>query len=152
MRRVAEIIHIVESEREQFIRDVSNPDIETQRVLWLCGVRKQQYFAMSELLIMTFEYAGSDFAGDMKKMAAHLDEKGHLVKMRRKDVPVEQRATTNWWAPMKRIASLFEEAPAFERENQKSDYIAMLEGSMDASAVVNDISYNDDDWTDDFHF
>ena len=152
MRRVAEIIHIVEEQREEFIKRATAPDIETQRVLWLCGVRKQLYFAVGELIVMTFEYGGNDFSGDMKKMAAHLEEKGMLVQKRRREIPVEERDKSNWWAPLKKLGSLLEHSPGFDRENGKSDYIAMLEGSMDVLGRSSDIAYSDEDWTEDFHF
>jgi len=84
MKRVAEIIHIVEGEREAFLEGCLHPDNETQKVLWTCGVRKQQYFSLGELLFMTFEYKGEDFSEDMKKMAAYLDSKGLLVQKRRR--------------------------------------------------------------------
>lgn len=107
MRRVAEIIYIVESEREQFLKDVINLDEESKRVLWLCGVRKQQYFILNELIFMTFEYDGMDFTKDMEKMSGYLSSKGVLVQKRRKDVPVNERATTNWWAPVKKSGQCF---------------------------------------------
>ena len=68
MRRVAEIIYIVENEREKFLNEAINLDEESKRVLWLCGVRKQQYFLLNELIFMTFEYDGHDFYNDMEKI------------------------------------------------------------------------------------
>ena len=57
MRRVAEIMYIIPEERETFISDSVNPDEETRKMLWMCGVRNQQYFGMNDLIFMTFEYA-----------------------------------------------------------------------------------------------
>lgn len=153
MKRVAEIIHIVEAQREAFINSALNPDDEAQEVLWLCGVRSQQYFALGELIFMTFEYAGNDFKADMDRMAAYLDAKGNLVKMRRKDVPAQDRDNTNWWAPVKKLGTLFEETPrtkGFEAAKQ-ADYMAMLDGYMPEYDRNNDISYDEDDWTEGMH-
>lgn len=84
MKRVAEIIYIVESEREAFLKNAINMSDEEKKILWLCGVRKQQYFALNELIFMTFEYDGKDFASDMDKMANYLDGKGVLGSLEEK--------------------------------------------------------------------
>ena len=67
MRRVAEIIYVVPERREEFLKGALNLDDESANVLWACGVRKQQYFALNDLIFMTFEYDGRDFEGDMKR-------------------------------------------------------------------------------------
>lgn len=148
MRRVAEIIHIVESEREDFLNRAINLDDEELRVLWMCGVRKQQYFALNELIFMTFEYDGADFYKDMEKMAAYLSSKGVLIQKRRKDVPVTERETTNWWAPVKKIGTVLEHRPSFDSDEEEMDRHSMLNGYTGTSAAYSDISYSEDDWDD----
>ena len=147
MRRVAEIIHIVESQREQFLNEAINLDEESKKILWLCGVRKQQYFALNELIFMTFEYEGTDFYSDMEKMANYLSKKGVLVEKRRKDVPVDERDLTNWWAPVKKLGSILEEKPKFDTDDDEIDRQSMLSGYTGTD--YSDISYSDDDWVDD---
>lgn len=149
MRRVAEIIHIVESEREKFLHDVINLDEESQKVLWMCGVRKQQYFTLNELIFMTFEYEGTDFYSDMDKMGNYLSAKGILVEKRRKDVPVNEREVTNWWAPVKKVGSVLDSKPDFAIDEWNMDRQDLLSGYTGSSADYNDISYSDDDWVDD---
>lgn len=152
MKRVAEIIHIVESEREAFLEGSLHPDEEMANVLWSCGVRKQQYFALGALIFMTFEYAGDNFKVDMDRMSAYLEKTGHLVALRRKDVPVFERETTNWWAPVKRLGSLLEEKPAGAEDVTKiADYSEMLGGLMRESGRSYDTSFDDDDWTEGMH-
>lgn len=154
MRRVAEIIHIVDGEREEFLNGALNPDIETQKVLWMCGVRKQQYFALNDLIFMTFEYKGNNFNDDMKKMAAYLDSQGKLVNTRRKDVPLAERENTNWWAPVKRLGTLLDANPFADDEEHdawENDYIAQLDGGMTKTSAYDDISYDEDDWTESIH-
>ena len=153
MKRVAEVIHIVEAEREEFLRGAVNPDRETQSVLWKCGVRNQCYFALNNLIFMTFEYQGSDFTADMAAMAAFLEAKGHLVGKRRKDVPLKDRENTNWWAPVKKLGELLDEEPAAAREAVKEyDVRIRMDGGMSDHAQRQDISFNEEDWIDDFHF
>lgn len=149
MRRVAEVMYLVESEREEFLKGALNPDEEASRVLWMCGVRKQQYFELNDLIFMTFEYKGEQFEEDMTKMAAYLDSKGLLIKTRRKDVPVEERETTSWWAPVKKLGFLFNEKPDFAEDHVAlQSYSEMLNGCVMESDNVNDTSYDEDDWTD----
>jgi len=151
MKRVAEIIHIVESERENFLKNALNPSAEELEVLWTCGVRKQQYFALHDLLFMTFEYAGHDFSGDMRKMAAYLDSKGLLVRDRRRDIPADELETRSWWAPVKRLGSLLDSKPAsMEDDNYlKMDYSEMLQGYMREYNESGDTAFDEDDWTTD---
>lgn len=146
LRRVAEIIYIVEEQREEFLKGALNPDQETQRIQWMCGVRKQQYFAINDLILMTFEYNGNDFNKDMAKMAEYLDQKGNLVKTRRKDVPLEERNKTNWWAPIKRLGSFLDTKPSFINEAEFQDYVKP-DGSMIRSDKYN-TSYDEEDWND----
>jgi len=150
MRRVAEIIYIVPERRESFLNGATNLDEESAKILWMCGIRKQQYFALNDLIFMTFEYSGSDFNGDMQKMAAYLDSKGLLVKTRRKDVPIEERATTDWWAPVKRIASVLDSSP-FIDDNMNVNLMDVLDGAMSFGASYSNISYDEDDWSEGLH-
>lgn len=151
MKRVAEIIHIVPEERDNFLKGAITPDPETKRFLWDCGVRKQQYFALNELIFMTFEYAGMDFQQDMARMAAYLESKGHLVEKRRRDIPEELRETENWWAPVKRIAALLDVEPEKTDSDSHREHIAMLDGGMAPIDPKYDIAYDEDDWTEGIH-
>jgi len=148
MRQVAEIIHIEESKREEFLKGAIHPTEEEQNVLWLCGVRNQQYYALNELIFMTFEYDGKNFKEDMDKMASYLETKGHLVKNRRRDVAVEDRACTDWWAPVKKLATILESEPVSIAKDTKSqhEYMAMLDGCMGINDSNNDISFDEEEW------
>ncbi len=151
MRRVAEIIYVVADKRQEFLDGAVNLDDETASVLWMCGVRKQQYFALNELIFMTFEYSGINFDEDMSRMAAYLDSKGLLIKKRRKDVPLAERETTSWWAPVKRIGAVLDSEPKMVEDMNftLSDYLG---GTMNHSSGYSNISYDEDDWSESFHF
>lgn len=155
MRRVEEIIYIVPERREEFLRQSLNPPLEVQRVLWTHGVRNQYYFQLNEYILMTFEYAGHEFYKDMDKIAAYLAANGCLVEKRRKDVPEEERAVTDWWAPIKRLGSVLTESPMpediGEELSMEEQYHEMLSGGMQADTVRYDISYDDDDWSESVH-
>lgn len=149
MKRVAEIIYVVKEEREEFLNGALNLTEEEKQVLWLCGVRNQQYFALNDLIFMTFEYSGNSFNEDMEKMAAYLDTKGLLVNKRRKDVPVDERETTNWWAPVKKLGTLLTSKPDLQKRDEIFD--CFFDGEM-MSGKKYDISFNEDDWSESMHF
>lgn len=154
MRQVAEIMYIVESQREEFLKGALHPDEEASAVLWLCGVRRQQYYVLNEFIFMTFEYEGDNFKEDMAKMAAYLDSKGNLVQKRRKDVPATELKTTNWWAPVKRLATLLEKEPSSAKKAEESstdEYLSMLDGGMKDTDSYQDISYDADEWIESVH-
>lgn len=152
MKQVAEIMYVVESEREEFLKGALTMEEETKKVLWECGVRNQQYFALNEYIFMTFFYDGDQFKEDMNKMSAYLEKKGHLITKRRKDVPLEERASTNWWAPVKKLGSLLEEKPgkAYD-DGVVENYMASDDGGMSYknSAATYDTSFDEEEWMED---
>ena len=151
MRHVAEIMYIVEPERETFLEGALHPDSETTQVLYSCGVRNQVYFSMNELVFMTFEYVGDSFTEDMRRMSAFLDSKGKLIKNRRRDVPLEARDKVSWWAPVKRLGAVLEGNAYFNAfYEDAADLNAMLDGCMDTTDEYDyqDLSFDEDDWSD----
>lgn len=149
MKRVAEIMYVVESERQAFLDGALNLNEEEQKMLWLCGVRKQQYFALNDLIFMTFEYKGHDFENDMNKLTAYLDSKNKLIKTRRKDVAVDELSTTSWWAPVKRLGSVLDAKPEFE--DDIDSYMSVLDGGMSQMEEKSNTSFDEDDWTESIH-
>lgn len=152
MKQVAEIMYLTESEREEFLKGALNMDEEAKKVLWLCGVRRQQYFALNEFIFMTFEYEGNNFKEDMARMAAYLDSKGHLIKKRRKDVPAEERTTTSWWAPVKKLGTLLDSNPDLMKDDGEpgdQNYMAMLDGGMTQKEGSYDTAFDEDEWMED---
>ncbi|EET58134.1 hypothetical protein BRYFOR_09906 [Marvinbryantia formatexigens DSM 14469] len=155
MKRVAEIIYIVPEKREEYLQKWLNPDTEMQQILWVHGIRNQYYFKLNEFIMMTFEYVGGNFREDMNAIAAYPEIDSLLVKKRRKDVPEEERTTTDWWAPVKKLGSILTESPMPEDKEEElsltEQYHEMLSGSMEPGSMKYDISYDDDDWSESVH-
>lgn len=149
MKRVAEIIYVVKEEREAFLNGALNLTEEEAQAIWLCGVRNQQYYALNDLIFMTFEYEGNNFNEDMAKMASYLDTKGLLVNKRRKDVPLEERETTNWWAPVKKLGTLLTSKPVMNKQQEIFD--CYFDGEMISKKQYN-IAFDEDDWSEGMHF
>ena len=155
MKRVAEMIYIVPEKREEFLYKWLNPSQETQQILWVHGIRNQYYFKLNEYIMMTFEYVGSQFDKDMEAITAYPEIDSLLVKKRRKDIPAEERSTTDWWAPVKRLGCILTESPlpedAAEELSLTEQYHEMLSGSMKTDTAKYDIAYDDDDWSESIH-
>ena len=155
MRRVAVIIYIVPERREDFLRTCLNPTKELQRVLWMNGVRNQYYFQLNVFILMTFEYVGRSFREDMDIVSSYMEAQGYLIEKRRKDVPEEERAATDWWAPIRRLGSIVTESPMPEDKGEEltltEQYREMLNGCMEENAAHYDTSYDDDDWSESIH-
>jgi L-rhamnose mutarotase len=156
MQRVAEVIHIVPEERESYIEQCLNLDEENQQFLWLHGIRNQFYFELNDLLLMTFEYIGNDFYKDMAAIAAYPKSQKYMVPTRRREVPADKLATTNWWAPIKRLGGILTSSPLPDDEeeelNLQEQYRSMISGDMLHEAMKNDISFSEDDWSESVHF
>ena len=65
------------------------------------------------------------------------------------DVPVNERQTTNWWAPVKKVGSVLDKKPDFGSEESEMERQSMLSGYTGGGADYYDISYSDEDWVDD---
>ena len=155
MRRVEEIIYVVPEERENFLQQHLNPSEKIAQILWIHGIRNQFYYNLNDLIVMSFESVGREFYKDMAAIAAYPEMKGYLVQKRRKDVPVDQQMTTSWWAPLKRLGSTLTESPMPDDEEEEltleEQYRSMLSGYMDEGNITNDISYDEDDWSESIH-
>lgn len=151
MKRVAEVMYIVPEQREAFFEKSLHPSEEDKKVLWSCGVRNQHFFGINGLVVMTFEYVGEQFKEDMQKMSAYLDAHGHLIKKRRRDVPPAERDITNWWAPVKKMGSVLETSPFGEKETDLGEQFLSID-DFGVFTTESDMSYDEEDWTDDFHF
>ncbi|HIV24312.1 MAG TPA: L-rhamnose mutarotase [Candidatus Scatomonas pullistercoris] len=156
MRRVAEVIYVVPEEREAYMNAHLNPSERVAQILWIHGIRNQCFYALNDVLLLCFEYVGKHFYEDMAAIAAYPEMKDYLVQTRRRDVPADQQLTTNWWAPLKRLGSTLTESPMPDDEDEgftlEEQYRSMISGEMVQNiAATNDISFDEDDWSESIH-
>ena len=63
--------------------------------------------------------------------------------------------STNWWAPLKRLGRALTESPMPDDEDEgltlEEQYRSMISGEMMEGMPVNDISYDEDDWSESIH-
>ena len=155
MRRVQEIIHVVPEKREAYLQLHLNPPEKVAQIMWIHGIRNQMFYSLNDLILMSFEYVGKEFYKDMEAIAAYPEMKEYLVQKRRKDVSAEERDTTDWWAPLKILASSLTESPMPSDEEEgmtlEEQYRSMLNGYMVDGNVNSDIAYDEDDWSESIH-
>ncbi|MCD8096606.1 MAG: hypothetical protein LUE31_00895 [Lachnospiraceae bacterium] len=152
-RRLAELVYVVPEEREQYIEKHLKPTKEVEELLWTHGISNQTYFRLNEFILIVFDYDGRHLYEDMDDLASYPSLAAHMISKRRKDVPVEERATTNWWAPLKKLGVVLEESPMPDDDDEPwfyENYHEMQGGKM-GRIVTNDISYDEDDWSESVH-
>lgn len=150
-RRVAEVIHIVPEEREEYLKRHLNPTQKLARIMWMHGMRNMQYYLFHDLIIMSFDYIGDDFYMDMALMQENKEIQEFLIQTRRRDVPREKRETTNWWAPMKKVGSYLKESPMPEDEMDQrilEDYYESVVNEYRKRVTVNNsaLAYDAEEW------
>ena len=70
MRRFAQSIRLLPEKEVEYIGYHENVWPEVLRTIADCGIKNYSIFLSGGVLFAYFEYHGSDFAGDMRKMAA----------------------------------------------------------------------------------
>lgn len=150
MKRVQEIIYIVPEEREEFLEKCLNPTESIRKFYWDHGVRYQYFFALNDLILMTFEYVGNDFYKDMDALVENPEMHKYIVRQRRRDVDPEKLTTTNWWAPVKKLGCILTTSPTDDEEEEVSQG-EMLSGCMSAEEARYDVTFDDDDWSESIH-
>nr|WP_296040847.1 hypothetical protein [uncultured Blautia sp.] len=155
MKRSAEIIHIVPTEKEQYLEKYLHPTDKIAQILWKCGIRKQYYYEFGGDILRTYEYSGKNFTKDMAIVAGTEETKDFFIKNRRKDIPENKREITNWWAPLKWKASLLMNDPLPGEEDNIlcascAGHGCALDGTM-CEGEKSDFCYSDDDWSESVH-
>ena len=154
MIQVAEIIYIVPEKREAFLQQLLNPSLQEQQIAWMYGIRNKCFYRMNELILETFDYVGKNFHQDMQEYTAHPVIAPTLVSTRRRDVPVTELGRTNWWAPIKVEGRILLESPMPDDEEEEpltEMYRAMVNGEMIDAVSENDLTYDEDDWSESIH-
>ena len=73
---------------------------EVLEMIRRCNIENYSIFMKNGLLFSYFEYRGSDFKGDMAKMAADPKTQMWWAIMDPMQEPVENRKDGEWWAEM----------------------------------------------------
>jgi L-rhamnose mutarotase len=68
-----------------------------------CNIKNYSIFLKDDFLFAYFEYHGTDYDDDMKKMAADPKTQDWWKIMMPIQVPIESRSEGEWWAQMEEV-------------------------------------------------
>jgi L-rhamnose mutarotase len=77
------------------------PDILA--MITACNIRNYSIYLKDGLLFAYYEYVGSHYDADMAKMAADPRTQEWWAIMKPMQMPLETRATGEWWAEMEEV-------------------------------------------------
>ena len=103
MKRYGMVIGVRPEKLEEYRRLHAAVWPEVLAMIRACNIRNYTIFFKDGLLFAYFEYAGSDFAGDMARMAADPRTQEWWAVMKPMQEPVESRAEGEWWANMQEV-------------------------------------------------
>jgi L-rhamnose mutarotase len=76
---------------------------EVLRMIADCNIRNYSIYLKDDILFGYFEYHGTDFAADMKKMAADPKTQEWWAIMMPLQEPIPTRKEGEWWAEMDEV-------------------------------------------------
>ncbi len=102
MKRYAEVIHLRPEHEAAYIRHHAQVWPEVLKTIEACNIRNYSIFLRKGTLFAYFEYHGTDYAADMRQMAA---------------CPHTQR----WWSIMDPMQRIFADAEPHEKWSQMDE-------------------------------
>jgi len=106
MKRFGQLIGVRPEVFESYKKYHANVWPEVLDMIKKCNIRNYSIFHKDGMLYAYFEYTGTDFAADMKKMAADPKTKEWWAIMDPMQKPVPTIATGEWWANMEEVFHL----------------------------------------------
>jgi L-rhamnose mutarotase len=98
MKRFGQIIRLKPGVLEEYKKYHTTVWPEVLATISKCNIRNYSIFHIDGTLFAYFEYHGSDFAGDMAKMAADPDTQRWWKITMPMQEPLPSRAEGDWWA------------------------------------------------------
>lgn len=106
MRRFGQIIRVKQGFTERYRRYHSAVWPEVLETIRKCNIQNYSIFLKDNLLYAYFEYTGTDYEGDMEKMAADPSTQKWWAVMKPMQEPVEGRKEGEWWTDMEEVFHL----------------------------------------------
>ena len=103
MKRYGSLIGVKPETLEEYKRYHVAAWPEVLATIHKCNIRNYSIFLKDGLLFSYFEYQGTDFAGDMAKMAADPKTQEWWAIMMPMQRPLETRGPGEWWASMEEV-------------------------------------------------
>jgi L-rhamnose mutarotase len=103
MKRYGMVIRVKPDHLAEYIRLHQAVWPEVLATITACNIRNYSIYLRDNTLFSYFEYIGTDYAGDMKKMAADpATQRWWKVTMPCQE-PVSTVKPGEWWAPMEEV-------------------------------------------------
>ena len=106
MRRFGQIIRLKPEFTESYRKYHSSVWPGVLQTIKKCNIQNYSIFLKDGILFAYFEYTGTDYEGDMKKMAADPSTQKWWAVMEPMQEPVEGRKEGEWWADMEEVFHL----------------------------------------------
>ena len=103
MRRFAQVIRLRPEFEDEYIRYHAEVWPTVLQTIAECGMRNYTIFLRSGVLFATFEYHGSDYEADMRKMAADPETQRWWSIMDPMQAPMEDAATGEKWSDLTEV-------------------------------------------------
>ena len=106
MKRFGQVIKVKPEEKEKYVYHHVHAWPEINAMIKECNIQNYSIYLKDDFLFAYMEYTGTDFDGDMAKMAADpkTQEWWDLVKPFQE--PLETRKEGEWWADMEEVYHL----------------------------------------------
>ena len=106
MRRYGQLIGVKPEKLAEYKRYHARVWPEVLRTITACNIRNYSIYHKDGMLFAYFEYVGTDFAGDMARMAADPKTQEWWAVMKPMQSPVANRGADEWWADMEEVFHL----------------------------------------------
>ncbi|HEX4379912.1 MAG TPA: L-rhamnose mutarotase [Candidatus Acidoferrum sp.] len=103
MKRYGMLIKVKEDSIAMYKEHHAKVWPEVLSTIRACNIKNYSIFLKDDFLFAYFEYHGTDYAADMKKMAADPKTQEWWKIMMPVQVPIESRAEGEWWANMEEV-------------------------------------------------
>lgn len=103
MRRFGQIINLKPEGADEYVRLHAETWPGVLAKIKDCNISNYSIFKKNLSLFAYFEYIGTDFAGDMERMAADQETQRWWATVKPLMEPLENRSTGEFWADMDEI-------------------------------------------------
>jgi L-rhamnose mutarotase len=102
-KRYGQLLKVKPEKIEEYVRYHAAVWPEVLKTIHDCNIRNYSIFLKDDQLFAYFEYIGSNYEADMRKMAADPKTQEWWAIMEPMQSPIPTRAPGEWWAKMKEV-------------------------------------------------
>jgi len=103
MKRYGSIINLNPDKVAEYKKLHEKVPEAIEKLIYDCNIRNYSIYFKDNMLFSYFEYVGSDYEADMKKMEQNEDNKKWWELCKPCQLPLESRRPGEWWAEMDEV-------------------------------------------------